>query len=56
MSGIQKALVASLTFALLALTGCGSSDQEELQQWMTAQLNAARPNVTPLASPTKFTP
>lgn len=56
MSGIQKTLVASLTCALLALTGCGSSDQEELQQWMTAQRNAARPKVTPLAAPTKFTP
>ena len=56
MSGIQQALVASLAFALLALTGCGSSDQEELQQWMTAQRNAARPKVTPLAAPTKFTP
>ena len=56
MSGIQKGLVVGLTFALLALTGCGSSDQEELQQWMTAQRNAARPKVTPLAAPTKFTP
>ena len=56
MSGIQKGLVVGLTFALLALTGCGSSDQEELQQWMTAQRNAARPKVTPLAVPTKFTP
>ena len=56
MSGIQQSLVVSLTFALLALTGCGSSDQEELEQWMRAQRNAARPKVTPLAAPTKFTP
>ena len=56
MSGIRQVLVVSLAFALLALAGCGSSDQEELQQWMTAQRNAARPKVTALAAPTKFTP
>ena len=46
----------TLAFVLLALAGCGSSDQEELQQWMTAQRNAARPKITPLPAPTKFIP
>ncbi len=49
-------LAASLTLALLGLAGCGSSDQEELQQWMTTQRNATRPRVEPLPAPTKFTP
>lgn len=56
MSGIRYALAASLTFALLILVGCGSSDQQELQQWMTDQRNTARPKIEPLATPTKFTP
>ena len=41
---------------LLGLAGCGSSDQEELQQWMTEQRNAIRPRVEPLPEPTKFSP
>lgn len=38
------------------LAGCGSSDQEELQQWMTEQRNATKPRVEPLPEPTKFSP
>lgn len=56
MRRIQQALLTSLTLVLLVLAGCGSSDQEELQQWMTAQRNAARPKISPLPVPTKFTP
>jgi type IV pilus assembly protein PilP len=41
---------------LLALSGCGSSDQEELQQWMATQRNLARPKVDRLPEPTKFSP
>ncbi|MBH2009593.1 MAG: pilus assembly protein PilP [Xanthomonadaceae bacterium] len=56
MRCIQQALVLSLTFTLLVLTGCGSSDQEELQQWMITQRNSTRPKIAPLQAPTKFTP
>ncbi len=56
MSGTPFALAPILMFALLGLTGCGSSDQEELQQWMTTQRNAARPKIASLPEPTKFTP
>ena len=53
---INPTLGASVALALLGLTGCGSSDQQELQQWMTDQRNATHPNVPPLIKPTKFTP
>ena len=56
MRRIDLALAAGLTFALFILAGCGSSDQEELQQWMTAQRNATRPRIAPMPAPTKFTP
>lgn len=50
------ALIASLTMALFGLVGCGSSDQEELQQWMTEQRNSTKPQVKPLSAPGKFSP
>ncbi|MFS2033599.1 pilus assembly protein PilP [Polaromonas sp. CT11-55] len=49
-------LTGSLAMTLLVLAGCGSSEQEELQQWMTEQRNATRPKVDPLPEPTKFSP
>ncbi len=39
-----------------ALSACGSSDQEELQQWMTEQRALSKPKVEPLPEPTKFSP
>lgn len=38
------------------LSGCGSSGQEELQQWMTEQRNQTKPQVQPIPEPKKFTP
>ena len=49
-------LTGGLVLTLLTLAGCGSSEQEELQQWMTEQRNATRPKVEPLPEPTKFAP
>lgn len=42
--------------SLLVVAGCGSSDQEELEQWMTEQRNLTKPKVEPIAEPTKFSP
>ena len=48
------------TFMLLLLTvslmGCGSSDREELQQWMTEQRAQTKPQVQPIPEPKKFVP
>lgn len=49
----RLALVAVAASALLA--GCGA-EQEELTQWMEQQRREAKPNVTPLTPPKKFTP
>jgi type IV pilus assembly protein PilP len=56
MNLTRYALTGSLTVMLLGLAGCGSSEQEELQQWMLEQRNATRPRVEPLPEPTKFSP
>jgi type IV pilus assembly protein PilP len=38
------------------LAGCTTSDEEELQQWMTEQRSKTRPQVQPIPEPKKFTP
>lgn len=53
---INLMLGAGMVLILLGLAGCGSSDREELQQWMTEQRNVTRPHVLPLTKPTRFTP
>lgn len=45
-----------MAFGLLFMAGCGSSDHDELQQWMSTERNATRPKISPLKQPTKFTP
>ncbi len=45
-----------LMAALLAIAGCGSSQQEELQQWMAVQRSQTKPKVDRLPEPSKFTP
>lgn len=43
-------------FVSLMLVACGSSEQDELQQWMIEERNAARPKIDAVPAPTKFTP
>ena len=56
MKSTHLAVAAFLAFALAALSGCGSSEQAELQQWMTEQRNAVKPKIEPLPEPSKFSP
>ncbi|WP_431095138.1 pilus assembly protein PilP [Polaromonas aquatica] len=57
MSAGKRVLTAlSLVAIVFGLSGCSSSDQEELQEWMTQQRNATKPKVEPLPEPTKFSP
>jgi type IV pilus assembly protein PilP len=54
---IQKPLLVMAALAsCLGLTACGSSEQEELQQWMAAQRSMTRSRIDPLPEPTKFSP
>lgn len=56
MRSTPYALAAGVMLVLSGMTGCGSSDQPELKQWMAAQRNTTKPNVEPLPEPTKFSP
>ena len=42
--------------AVVCLTGCGSSEQEDLQRWMAEQRSASKPRVARLPEPTRFSP
>ncbi|MES2634740.1 MAG: pilus assembly protein PilP [Pseudomonadota bacterium] len=48
-------ITATLALAL-AVAGCGSSGQEELQEWMNQQRALTKPRVQPIPEPKKFTP
>jgi type IV pilus assembly protein PilP len=41
---------------LVALAGCTTSGEDELQAWMQAERNAIKPQVKPIPEPTKFIP
>jgi type IV pilus assembly protein PilP len=56
MRKLSLAIAVLAVLSVLALSGCGSSDQEELQQWITEQRNQTRPKVEPIAEPKKFSP
>lgn len=51
---MSRLVLVLLTSAMLA--GCGGTDSEELQQWMTDQRSQARARVQPIPEPKKFTP
>lgn len=48
------------TFAVIVaafgVSGCGSPGEDELQEWMKEQRNAAKPRIEPLPEPSKFSP
>jgi len=45
-----------LCAAVVGLSGCFGSDQDELRTWMAEQRALVKPNVPPIAEPKKFTP
>lgn len=52
---MMRVLVLSLA-AAAALSACGSSDQDEIQQWMREQRAGIKPSVQPIPEPKQFTP
>jgi type IV pilus assembly protein PilP len=54
MSALRIAPLAAAIAVVLA--GCGSSNQDELQQWMASQRAQTRPKVQPIPEPKTFSP
>ncbi len=42
--------------AVIGLSGCGDSEQEDLQRWMVEQRAQVKPSIAPIAEPKRFTP
>ena len=53
---ISLTLMSVMAVVALGVTGCGSSTEAELQDWMNKQRSEAKPSVAPLPEPKKFTP
>lgn len=47
---------SSLVFAVALLSGCGSSSEDEIRQWMVEERNQTKPKVTPIPAPKLFKP
>ncbi|MEG0053949.1 MAG: pilus assembly protein PilP [Comamonas sp.] len=52
---MNKAL-AGIFVSALALSGCMSSDEDQLREWMTQERANAKPRITPLEEPKPFKP
>lgn len=52
----MKSRLIAIAAAAVVVAGCGSSGQEEVQQWMKDQRAGAKTHVTPIPEPKKFTP
>jgi len=52
---MRLTLLMSLV-AAVALSGCGSSNQEEIHKWMAELRATTKPSVKPIPEPKKFTP
>lgn len=48
--------VVMAVFLAVSLGGCGSSGQEELQEWMNEQRAQTKPQIQPIPEPKKFSP
>lgn len=46
----------SMAFVLALLTGCGSSKEDDIRQWIVEERNQTRPKVAPLPAPKQFKP
>jgi type IV pilus assembly protein PilP len=53
---MKRSRLLAMLAAGAVLAGCGTSGQEEIEQWMKEQRAATKPQVTPIPEPKKFTP
>jgi type IV pilus assembly protein PilP len=56
MNTTHFSILAGAILVVFGTSGCSSSEQIELQQWMAEQRLATKPRIEPLPEPTKFSP
>lgn len=56
MSGANYWHACAVLSAVLVVSGCSASGEDELQEWMKDQRNVAKPRIEPLPEPSKFSP
>lgn len=56
MNGLIRLSACALLSAILIVSGCSASGEDELQDWMKEQRNAAKPRIEPIPEPSKFSP
>ncbi len=56
MTPVNPLSLLAVAALSIGLTGCSSSSEDELQQWMVSERNSIRPSVTPIPEPSKFDP
>jgi type IV pilus assembly protein PilP len=53
---MKSIIAAGALVAIVSLSGCGQSGQDELQDWMNEQRAQTKPKVQPIPEPKKFAP
>jgi len=53
---MTRIVAATAVSVVLLLSACGSSGQDELQEWMSVQKAQTKPQVQPIPEPKKFVP
>ncbi len=53
---MKHLVVLSAACSLLVLSGCGSSRDDDIRQWMLEERNQTRPKVEPIPAPKQFKP
>lgn len=56
MNGLTYFPVCAFFSIVIGISGCSASGEDELQNWMKEQRNAAKPRIEPLPEPGKFSP
>lgn len=52
----MKFLYLAVATLLLFLSGCSSSSEDDIRQWMVDERNQTKPKVTPIPAPKQFRP
>lgn len=52
----MKYLYIAFATMLLLLSGCSSSSEDDIRQWMVEERNQTKPKVTPIPAPKQFKP